>query len=628
MATVNKNFVVKNGIVVEGTTATVNGDNILRDNNHLESLNYIKDVAGYLIETATLENIIIGYDEVTHTLTITAENGVADSTTADLEEDPLGSGTSGTWYFTDARAVTAVETASTSLNIANKIIIRDANGDFAAGTVSAETQVTTPKVYNAGNLSISSLSGDVAVDGAGTFTYNLDEVVTRTATQTLSGKTISDTLIFNNGGTNQGIYAGGNDLTVSANANLYLNTSNADIVLQPDGYATVYGDRIVTETASQLITNKTVGDNLSFQDGINPASTIGAIGTSLYLTAPTDININTTAGNIILDADQKVYIGSASAANEVATTGYVDTAVAGLDWKESVHLLADSNISLSGNTGTLVIDSHSALTDADNGYRLLLKGQTVDSENGIYVYNDNGTTYTLTRPTDADTFAEIVGAAVFVMEGFNYEATSWVQANHYLSSFAGQTWNQFSGQGTYTAGTGLALIGREFSNTGVLSIEGTENQVLIEAGFGIAETGVLTLSLPQDIATNSDVDFNSVTLTGTINTPSVTFTNSLSGSESGTIGTVVSTVDAFLSTEYSGAKYLVQMKNGSDIHMLEILIAVDGSNNIYITEYAEVISNVSLGTITADYSGGEVRLRATASADGTSIKIHKTLIEA
>ena len=33
MATVNKNFVVKNGLVVQGSTATINGNNILTENS-------------------------------------------------------------------------------------------------------------------------------------------------------------------------------------------------------------------------------------------------------------------------------------------------------------------------------------------------------------------------------------------------------------------------------------------------------------------------------------------------------------------------------------------------------------------------------------------------------------------
>ena len=69
------------------------------------------------------------------------------------------------------------------------------------------------------------------------------------------------------------------------------------------------------------------------------------------------------------------------------------------------------------------------------------------------------------------------------------------------------------------------------------------------------------------------------------------------------------------------------MINGSDIEVLEVLVTVNGTNNVYITEYADVQSNAQIGTTDADYSGGDVRLKVTAS-NNTTVKVHKTLIEA
>lgn len=93
-------------------------------------------------------------------------------------------------------------------------------------------------------------------------------VVGTSDSQTLSNKTISDALKFNNGGADSTIYADGNNLSIYANNDLYLNTNNGNINLQPDGEAQVYGDRIVTEDANQTISNKTLssttlGDNLN-----------------------------------------------------------------------------------------------------------------------------------------------------------------------------------------------------------------------------------------------------------------------------------------------------------------------------------------------------------------------------
>lgn len=169
------------------------------------------------------------------------------------------------------------------------------------------------------------------------------------------------------------------------------------------------------------------------------------------------------ANNVTITGGSVVGMPSPTVSNAVATKGYVDSAVAGLKWKTAVQLHADSNISLTGTTGTLVIDGHAALVTADAGYRLLLTGQSTDSEKGIYVYNDDGANYTLTRSTDGDVYTELEGASVFVQEGTLYEATGWTENNYDLTDFTGQTWVQFAGAGTYAAGTGLTLTGNVFA---------------------------------------------------------------------------------------------------------------------------------------------------------------------
>lgn len=172
--------------------------------------------------------------------------------------------------------------------------------------------------------------------------------------------------------------------------------------------------------------------------------------------------------------------------NDAANKGYVDNAITGLSWKESAHLLAASNIALTGTDGTLVIDGHDALTSADVGYRLLLIGQTTTSENGIYEYTESGGTYTLVRPADADTYQELIGASILIKEGTLYANTGWVQSDHYLTSFSGQDWVQFSGAGAYSAGAGLSATGTTF-NVGTASA----SRIVVNADdIDLATTGV------------------------------------------------------------------------------------------------------------------------------------------
>jgi hypothetical protein len=159
---------------------------------------------------------------------------------------------------------------------------------------------------------------------------------------------------------------------------------------------------------------------------------------------------------------------------DAATKQYVDDAVAGLTWKAAVHVLSTVDVALTGAADSLTIDGH-PMTATENGYRVLLTGQTNASENGIYVFaqTTEGTTYTLTRPTDADTYQELLGATVFVMEGDVNASSAWTQAEHYLTNFSGQDWVQFSGAAQITAGGGLVKAGN------VIDVVGTADRITV-----------------------------------------------------------------------------------------------------------------------------------------------------
>jgi hypothetical protein len=162
------------------------------------------------------------------------------------------------------------------------------------------------------------------------------------------------------------------------------------------------------------------------------------------------------------------------------------------------------------------------------------------------------------------------------------------------------------------------------TNVGVTSLAGTTDQISVSAS-----TGSVTLSLPQSIASTSSPTFAGLSVgSGSLTAGSVTLTDALIGTATTSVTTTSATViDTWSAATYSTAKYVVQMKNGNDVEVLEVLVTIDGNNNVYLTEYADVISNTQIGTTDADFSGGNVRLLVT-SVDGTTVKVHKTLIEA
>lgn len=168
---------------------------------------------------------------------------------------------------------------------------------------------------------------------------------------------------------------------------------------------------------------------------------------------------------------------------DATNKSYVDSAITGLTWKNAVAVLAATNVDVAAAPAT--IDNVTLAI----GDRVLLKGQTVDAENGIYVFTGAGVA--LTRSADTDAFDELNGAAVFVKTGATYANTGWVQ-NGELTSFAGQEWVQFSGAGAYSASTGIDITGT------VISVKlgaGIADLPTGEVGVDLYDTGALMLTI-------------------------------------------------------------------------------------------------------------------------------------
>lgn len=186
--------------------------------------------------------------------------------------------------------------------------------------------------------------------------------------------------------------------------------------------------------------------------------------------------IDATSSDLILTSDSgNAYMNSVTSDNRIITVADLAAVSSGLAWKQAVnvHMDSDEATSLAVTVdngfltstlvgGLLVIDGHT-LVNGDAGYRILVTGTGTDKD-GIWSLNAVAeTNWTASRALDSDVFTELKGAAVFVMEGDSYAATSWVQSDHYITDFTGQEWSQFSGQGSYTADMGVQLNGTEFS---------------------------------------------------------------------------------------------------------------------------------------------------------------------
>lgn len=490
MATVNKDFKIKYGLIVEGTTATVNGYDVLTKKQ--DDQDYIVGLIGGTATSANTPNTVVKRDGSGNFAagTITADITGQVSDISNHDTDDLSEGTLNLYYTNDR--VKNVLTGSTQTNIqiteVGGVLHITAENGVADSTTDDLAEGTTNKYYTDGRvrLALSEGNGINYDNTTGTISADLGDFSTTDLTegtnQYFTTQRARDSVSDGNGLTYNpftGVFSAsiGNGLEFGAGAEIQIDRGTVDGWYDASGLAQDVQDNlddhtnatsahgttgsVVGTSDAQTLTNKTIGDILTFNDGSND-STIDVDGNDLYVNANDNLTLSTATGDIVLNPNGSAYIGSASAGNEIATNGYVDNAVSGLTWKQSVNLLYDAAIPvLSGSGATqLAVDGHPVLGDADSGYRLLLTGTTSP---GIYVYNSTGGSWTLTRSADADTYEELVGAAVYVMEGTQYGSTSWVQSNHYLSSFTGQSWTQFSGAGSVTAGSGITVDGLEVS---------------------------------------------------------------------------------------------------------------------------------------------------------------------
>lgn len=256
-------------------------------------------------------------------------------------------------------------------------------------------------------------------------------------------------------------------------------------------------------SASEARAHFSGGTGVTITDGV---VAIGqAVGTSA----------NVTFGNVTVNT-------MPSASTDLANKQYVDEVAEGLRTKPAVEIATTANLTATYNNGTLGVGA--TLTSTSNGAFPEIDGVTLTSivpgENGVLVKNQtnsahngrynltqvgNGSTpWILTRCGLCDESDEIPGAYVFVKRGTLFVSTGWVQTVTDPTTFVIGTdpiiVTQFSGAGTFTAGTGLTLNGTQFNLANTAVASGSYGSASSVATFTVDAQGRLILAGSSSIA--------------------------------------------------------------------------------------------------------------------------------
>ena len=170
-----------------------------------------------------------------------------------------------------------------------------------------------------------------------------------------------------------------------------------------------------------------------------------------------------------------------------------------------------------------------------------------------------------------------------------------------------------------------------------ISLVHNDSDAFVSAGGGVQQGSNAQLTF------TADVNSGTVRLrgTGTSAVNSIKFFriglgDNTSESESGKTATIFNTdvdsatenLDTFAHGTYRGAKYYISANNTgkTELHNIECLVVHNGSDAFITTYNSQFTGNNELLSLTADISGDNVRLRATANEPNTAVKMYRVLL--
>jgi len=433
-------------------------------------------------------------------------------------------------------ANTVVDAAQPNITSVGTLTSLAVTGNASAGNLSTSGTLSVTGNANVGNIGA---TGVVATTLGGTLTTAAQPNITSVGTLTSLG--VNGTVTAVAFTANTGVFTGnGSGLTALAGANVTGQVGNALVA------GTVYTNAQPNITSVGTLSSLAVTGNATAGNVYANSGTVGAslltgtlttaaqpnitsVGTLSSLSVTGNVaagNLTTTgilsvtgtgtssiAGNLDMTSNNITNLAEPVNSTDAATKAYVDSVAEGLHTHDSCNAATDGTLAtISGGTVTYnngtsgvgaTLTTTGSYTTIDgvtlsDGMRILVKNEANAAHNGIYTRTSSTV---LTRATDFDTPSEMAGGDfTFVTAGTLYDNTGWVMTDAVTTvGTSAVNWTQFSGAGTYTAGTGLTLTGSQFSVnasqtqiTAVGTLTGLNVNGNIVAANITANTGVFT----------------------------------------------------------------------------------------------------------------------------------------
>jgi hypothetical protein len=482
--------------------------------------------AGNLTASFVVSNVTTG----TAPLTVTSTTRVANLNVDYANVADFGvvtAQTTGTFFPT---FVSGSSTGNYAQAANSNLSFNAATGALSAtlftGTLTTAAQ---PNVTSVGTLTALAVTGNISAGNANLGNLTTSNFYAGTLT-TAAQPNITSVGILTALAVTGNLSAGNANLGNLTTSNFYAGTLTTAAQPNITSVGTL-NDLAVTgniTTSANLITDLIVGRT----SGITITATGSNQNINLTPTGTGTVNV----GNFIISN-----VATPVADFDAATKKYVDEVAQGLHTHDSCQAATPTILSTitsgtitynngaSGVGANLVTTGSFNLIDGVNvqssGTRILVKDEANAAHNGIYVWS-NATV--ITRADDFNTPTEMAGGDfTFVTAGTVYDNTGWVMPDSVTTvGTSPVVWVQFSGAGTYTAGTGLALNGTVFSIANTTVTAGAYGNGDYNATFTVNGQGQLSAAANVAITANAG-NLSGTVLKSTVVTSSLTSVGTL-----------------------------------------------------------------------------------------------------